>query len=548
MKNIRPEYTELVLAENGIATCSVVISAQANEKVRTAAADFADLFNKMCGAVIPILEDRLPVTGACVLIGDSCYTREAGIAPFTSADPETIILKRSGNTLLLLGNDEDLFTGTQFAVTMFFERLGCGWYGPDELWQVIPTKKDIRIDYLDIEHHPQFVSRRNNVLNFFPELGKRWYLGGEHRTSGHALTSLVPRETYFGEHPEWFCMVDGKRNPFVEWWQYCYSNEELVDLFAEKICAIFEQKPSIKQFSIAANDGWYHGFCECPECRKLGSTTDQVMSFANRLARKIGVRFPNHRLTVLAYFPTYRPPTKPLRMEPNVEIMFCKETDMFSPVDKGPDTGYHEKYLFPESKNTYPTPWKTNFENWLSIVQPEHICIWDWYCIAAAKPEWKDVPWVQGDVATRNIRYWHDHGVEYVYTDQGPLDVFYEDGTSFPLRWPLWLVSAKSWWDKDLTGSDILMDACKKLYGSAADVMAAVYRCLADIAQDCHAKSIAWHPPKPSEMYTPETIRRVDALMKIAKEFMSVEDSLVARRLQIQIDLWDKAKQVIALN
>ena len=111
--------------------------------------------------------------------------------------------------------------------------------------------------------------------------------------------------------------------------------------------------------------------------------------FANRLAKEVGKVYPDHILTFLAYFPTYHPPRQPMQVEPNVEVMFCKEADMFMPVDKGPDNGYHLKYTFDKSKNTYPVPWKKNFEEWNRLVQFPHIAIWDWYCIAAAQPVWK---------------------------------------------------------------------------------------------------------------------------------------------------------------
>ncbi|MDD4545670.1 MAG: DUF4838 domain-containing protein [Oscillospiraceae bacterium] len=546
--NLRSDYTEMTIFADGKLNCNVVVSFKAEQKVKDAAEDFCSILKKITGSDVPVCNDELDITGAKVLIGPSRFTDMLGIQRFKDEDPEAVILKRDGDTLILVGNDFGLFKGTQFAVTMFFEWLGCGWFGPDELWHVIPEKKEVRIGYLDILHKPQFVSRRNNVLQFFPEIGERWYLGGEHRRCGHALTGLVPREVYFEQHPEWFCMVDGQRNPFVEWWQYCYSNEQLVDLFAENICSMFAQNPDIKQFSIAANDGWYHGFCECTECQKLGNTTEQVMSFANRLAKKIGTKYPDHRLTVLSYFPTYSLPKNITELEPNIEIMFCKETDMFSPVDKGPDNGYHKKFIFNESKNEYPVPWKENFENWLDKVKPKHICIWDWYCITAAKPIWKDIPWVQGDVATRNIRYWHDQGIEYVYNDQGPLDVFYEDADSFPLRWPLWYVAAKAWWDKDLTGSDILMDACKKLYEDAADLMFAYYNCLADIAQSCRFKSIAWHPPEPDEMYTPENVERVDRIVRSINDMLPQTKGKVCSRIKMQVNLWQKAKSTIEVK
>ena len=546
--SLREDYSELLLTENGKCCCSVVIGSDANDKVKAAAQDFCDLLFKMSGATCPVLtEDQAPEGSNLVLIGPSRFTASVGVqTPTGYPGDEQVILRRAGDWLILLGNDDGAYTGTQFAVTMFFEKMGCGWYGPDELWQVIPKKPTISVGYLDVDHRPTFISRYNNVYHKFPALGRRWYLGGERRSIGHGFPFMVSREEYFEKHPEWFCLLDGKRNPYVEWWQYCYSNDELAQTLADKICEKFEADPNMIQHTVAINDGWYHGWCECEKCRALGNPSDTVIYFSNKLAHLIGKRFPKHKLTFLSYFPTYFPPTKAVDPEPNVEVMFCKESTMFQPVDKGPDNGYHLRYHYKQSKNEYPQPWKKNFEQWLETVPMRSIAIWDWYCIAASYPAWKDIPWVQGDVATRNNRYWRDHGVRYVYNDQGPLPAFYEDGSSFPLRFPLWYVAAKSWWDKDLTGSDILMDACRKLYGGAKDLMFAYYSALADIAANTTAYSIGWHPPKPCQLYTQEAIARVDTILNAVRNQLPNEDEVVTKRLQIQLDLWEKAKDVIA--
>lgn len=546
----RDDYHEMLLTEDGQCRCTVVIAPNACAKVRSAAEDFCQLLFQMSGAQCRIVtEDQVPAdAGNLVLIGPSALTEAMGIeTPAGYPDNERVIVRREGERLVLLGNDDGAYNGTQFAVTFLFERLGCGWFGPDTLWHVIPKQETISIGYLNVDHKPTFISRYNNVLYRFPEVGKRWFLGGDRRISGHGFPFMVSIEEYFEKHPEWFCMIDGKRNPFVDWWQYCYSNDEVAQILADKICEKFEREPELVQYSISMNDGWYHGWCECEECKKLGNPTETTLYFANKLAKLIGKRYPKHKLTFLAYFPTYRPPRTHFKLEPNLEVMFCKEADMFLPVDKGPDNGYHQRYVFKQSKNKYPTPWRENFEKWDEMVEMDHKAIWDWYCIAAAYPPWKDIPWVQGDVCTRNNRFWRDHGVEYVYNDQGPLmPAFYEDGASFPLRFPLWHVAAKSWWDGDLTGSDILMDDCRKLYGGAADLMFAYYSCLADIAAHNTAYTIGWHPPKPCELYTDEAIARVDTVINAIRAQLPREEAVVQERLTVQLALWEKAKAAIA--
>lgn len=544
----KPE--EMNLVKDGVIGFSIILSENANAKEKAAALDLKEIMSQICGDSPEILSKKRPDCDVYLLVGESEYTKELGFFRLHGfPEGERVIVKTIQNNILFMGNDDGSFSGTEFAVTMFLEKIGCGWFGPDKLWQVIPKRDSISIVFINIDHNPQFVTRETNVLRANPDVGKRWYQGGVPKVIGHALTGLVPREEYFEKHPEWFCMIEGIRNPFVQWWQYCYSNEDLPFVFAEKLGDIFNRNPQMTQYSIAANDGWYHGWCECEKCMESGiNNAERYLNFVNRLAREVAKKYPKHILTLLSYFPTYYPPSKKMMTEPNVEIMFCKESDMFSPVDKGPDNGYHLKYEFPQSKNRYLTPWKENFEKWLEMVDCKHIAIWDWYCIAASSPIWKDIPWVQGDVITRNHRYWHDHGVAYIYNDQGPLDVFYEDDRSFPLRWPLWYVHAKGMWDKDLTGSDILYDACKKLYDEAADSMFSFYNCLADIARCSTARSIAWHPPKPGEVYTESQIKRVDLILSVALHMAAGLQSDVKDRIRNQYDLWENAKGVICEN
>jgi hypothetical protein len=546
---IREDYQELFLTRAGKISCTAVISRNASEKVRQAAEDFIELLKKMSGASPLLVCDNQPLPeGALVLIGASALTEEMGLkTPKGYPENERVLLKRDKNRLALLGNDDGDFFGTQFAVTLFFERLGCGWFGPDDLWQVVPSKPTVSVGYLDVNHTPAFISRRNNVLSHHPQVGRRWYLGGVKRVVGHCFYGLAPRDEYFPKHPEWFCQINGERDPYaVVWWQYCYSNEELTHFFAEKIIEKFDADPQLTQYSIALNDGWYEGWCECDACRAMGSNSETAIRLANRLAALVAEKYPTHKLTFLAYFPTYFPPRREMELHPNVEIMFCKESDMFLPVDKGPDNGYHLKYKFEQSNNTYPRPWKENFEEWNRKAKPASIAIWDWYCIAAAQEIWKDVFWVQGDVATRNLNYWKAQRVQYIYNDQGPLDVFFEDDKSYALRWPLWYVYARAMWDSDLTGSQILMDACQKLYGVAADYMFAFYSALGDIAAHNTAKTIGWHAPAPFELYTPACVDRLSRLMDSALRTAAEVSGNERKRLEIQGVLWEKAKEQIA--
>ena len=73
----------------------------------------------------------------------------------------------------------------------------------------------------------------------------------------------------------------------------------------------------------------------------------------------------------------------------------------------------------------------------------------------------------------------------------------------YDLRWPLYYTAARCMWNEDLTGEQVLYDACLKLYGEAADDMFLYYRHLADAAveEGCTQSSIVWVPPTLFEVY-----------------------------------------------
>lgn len=542
--------SDFYITRDGTPAASIVVRTGAPDKVMEAARDLQDIIRRMSGAELPICDDAFRVEGNKILLGPSGYTRIHNVV-FPEQKGEWCLLRRREDTLVLAGNDEGCYTGTQFAVTMLLERLGCGWFGPEELWQVIPQKKTLTVGYLDILHTPQFSCRRTRVLEKNPDIGRRWYQGGDKSLIEHAYGILFPREQYFEAHPDWYCMHGGVRDPYnnrsihLESWQMCYSNPELVQATADKVIAFFDAHPDYASYSLAANDGMYEGFCECEECQKWGMPGEVMMEFVNRVARLTAAKYPDKTLYFFVYFPTFDPPNRFIQAEPNVQLMFCKESCMYHPVDKGPDCGYHEDYEFEFRYTQYPRPWRQTMEKWLEMTGLSSFCIWEWYCPAACVTSWEHLPWVQGDVATRNQRFWHDKGATFVFYDQGPNDYYHDTEKSYPLRWPLWYVVSKGMWDKDLTGTDILTDACKKLFEQAADVMLSYYLALADISRDCHAKNIAWQSAEPYEFYTPAAIERVDRILARAAQLLDEVSGPVRARMENQMALWEACKRQV---
>ncbi len=135
-----PDASDFLIAENGIARAAIVIPASPTDKVKTAAEDLQKYLHAITGASIPLYADsEEPAEEYRILVGPTAQTAALKIEqPTGYPDKEKVLLKREDNQLILLGNDDMTYHGTEYAVTMLLEYLGCGWFGPDELWQVIP--------------------------------------------------------------------------------------------------------------------------------------------------------------------------------------------------------------------------------------------------------------------------------------------------------------------------------------------------------------------------------------------------------------------------
>jgi len=300
-----PEKGEVILVRDRQPRASIIVASEPSDKVLTAARDLQNYIYEMSGATLPIRTDDGTWSGTLLLVGPSRYVEQLGIqVPSGYPGNEKVIVKTVGRSIVLLGNDEGAFTGSQFAVQMLLEELGWGWFGPDPLWQVVPEQKTIKLPSLDIEHTPSFALR--SVWN---GMGQRWYLGDMPLQCAHAHSRLFPPSEYYQEHPDFYPIIGGKR-----WnqetggdWQLCTSNSEVIRLTIEKARRFFDEDPQQVMFSLSNND--CGGFCECEACAATGSNPGaRMLAFANAVARGLCQTHPESYVIFLAYWFTHEAP------------------------------------------------------------------------------------------------------------------------------------------------------------------------------------------------------------------------------------------------
>jgi len=522
------------------------------DKEWEAASDLADYLKRMTGVEIPMTYDNESLVNDkfYICVGDTTYGRAKGVSqPKGYPSNEMIIIKRVENFLVIVGNDDGNFTGTEFAVTRFLEEMGCGWFGLGDMWTVVPDKPTLYFSSLNIVETPKFIARNSRLQDGATfELSKRWYMGGVETHVGQHFMMAEVGNSHQTEHPEWYARYSNGSQMYPinnqgAWphvfWHFCYSNSGLQQYVAQTVIKYFDDHPNCMVYSITPNDGEDPKVCQCAGCKSFANTTDLIINFANQVAKITKTKYPDRQVSILTYQTTMPAPTTSRPVESNVEIMFCMETTM---TKRATEASYI--MMWDAARNV---SWASNFQTYMQRTNVQHKAIWKWLCIAADGNygEWQYIPWVQGNVATDDHNYWKQNGVKYVFYDQGPLPAYRESASSTALRWPLWYVAQRGCWTDGKTGQQLLGEACTKLYGSGASAMLQYYTALADASAACNTRSYAWIPCHARYVYTSSWINTIDQKIAACEAMLDFVTTEQRARMQNQINLWKTAKGYI---
>jgi len=345
---VRPAAAQggLVIAEQGQSKATIVIAQGAGEKVRTAADELRTYVEKMSGAKLTIADDAAAVDGAAILVGRSALTEAmntgipSGLTP--ARREEGFIVRCSGDRLVLAGNDEGPYHGTEYAVYELLGRLGVRWYMPGEYGEYVPSLPTVTVPELDLRETPDFIMR-SWWLHLKPELAepeRRWKLRNKMNpdaifaTPGDSsVRNVLPSAQDFTEHPEYFAMnEDGSRNPNHP----DLTNPDTIRLAAEKIKDYFRQHPGETSYGFAPDDGLPRDFS--PETLKLhqgfvdllgrpgvpaeASTTEEWLHFVNAVAREVRAEFPDVYIATNGYANRNLPP-QGIELDDHLIIMFA---------------------------------------------------------------------------------------------------------------------------------------------------------------------------------------------------------------------------------
>ncbi len=257
---------------------------------------------------------------------------------------------------------------TLYAVYDFLEHLGCRWYYPDPVDEIVPrmtVKEVLKIAAsLSIRETPDFSIRMRRFLTYditgpghplgdaimaglprcidwmaknrinmfqygldhtptcyrhwqsyrkvFGELKKRDMVIG---AGGHSYFLFLPGEE-FSRHRAWWPEKNGERTKAG---QFCTGNREAVDFYISNIIGFLKENPEITYLTAwpADTGGW----CECPRCRGI-SIADRYMRLGRETIERVNKVLPKVTFAHFAYGSHLEPPETE-RPAPGTAISVC---------------------------------------------------------------------------------------------------------------------------------------------------------------------------------------------------------------------------------
>lgn len=343
---LRAEGGELLLVESGLPKATIVVAEDTHPKVKAAVEELLSYLEKITGARLPVATDAGNPSGPLVLVGRSKLTDAMGIeipGGLTAARREEgFVIVGRGDRLVLAGNNEGPYHGTEYAVYDFLRSLGVRWFMPGEFGEVVPKTATLRVAEQHIRQRPDFVMR-NWWLHAKPQLAaeeRAWKLRNKMNPDAMFATpgdssvrNICPPKAMLDEKPELFAMnEDGSRNPFLP----NLSNPESVQYAADVIKKYFRKHPEANSYGFAPDDGMPRDFNPATVRRNQGfvelggrpgvpgeaSTSEEWFTFVNDVTREVRKEFPHVYIATNGYANRDIPP-QGVELDDHLVIMFA---------------------------------------------------------------------------------------------------------------------------------------------------------------------------------------------------------------------------------
>ena len=312
-------------ADLGISTMQdwhIIVADDATPSERYAAEEFQKWFNAATGLALPL--NTAQTNGGKVTVNGSS----------TLGDEDIQISVESGQIQIIGGRPR----GVLYAVYQFLEALvGIRFLTAEHTY--IPDASALQIPcgsytysppfsfrwsyYRENSEVPEFATKRKvNTVTDAENLGGKT----QQQLINHSFHALVPYGTHGESHPEYYALVDGKRDTNTHGGgpQLCVTNPEVIEVAAEAAIRQLEERPEATNISVSQADT--AAYCRCETCETLNEAENSPMgsqlTFVNAVAERIEKAHPHVKVGTLAYWYTRKPP-KTVTPRFNVQIQLC---------------------------------------------------------------------------------------------------------------------------------------------------------------------------------------------------------------------------------
>ena len=297
---------EFVIATEGQAAGSVIVGTKASERTQAAAKELATMLKAICGGEFQVKSGD----GAeGIVVGTAAdfpsLSKDDRLTDTAITARENYLVRSEPQRLVLLGNTE---RGLEHAVWHLLHRLGVRQYFPGKHWEIVPQQSNLSIEMSSFQT-PSYHSR--SIWYGYGPLPERkadyetWRkrnraTKGIDLLSGHAYGKIVSaNKAVFAEHLEYLALVKGKRAVDDPNAKFCISNPGLRALVVKTCLAQLDADPSLDSVSVEPSDGG--GWCECAECAKIGTVSDQALLLSSEVGRAMAAKHPGKLVGMYAY-------------------------------------------------------------------------------------------------------------------------------------------------------------------------------------------------------------------------------------------------------
>lgn len=289
-----------------------------------------------------------------------------------------------------------------------------------------------------------------------------WFRRSRHNRCGFTGHShLISPKKHAAAHPEWYAEIDGVRQVDDPNYKLCHSNDSMVEEAAREVLESIRARKADSEVkshigykhltedysivSISPTDGG--GFCRCDKCLAMGSVSDRLQIFANRIAARVREEFPEYSVGYYgAYSEHQDPPT--VKADPGVVIVPTTWTrNFFKPLSDMSNKAFRGKL-------------EAYMKNGSRMILRDYdgLAVW-----------WGYGPLTLADVHAEDYQWYHKQGLDGIITEAGS-------------GWAPWGYSyylmGKLWWNPEADLQALKADFIAKAYGEAAEPMKTYYELL----------------------------------------------------------------------